>query len=192
MTCAPSARSVRCFKNTGKSGRRAHWKNPGPKAEILEAYLNIVTFRGELQGIAAAARGLFAKEPQGLNDFESVILTALVRSPNAGFDAVRARACALARSMSLPGSCTQIDAVARDSLSRPYSVQPAASLAPHVALRLLGNTTGDRENRATERRLHSGRQPAGFHAGHAAPSRTFGPIQKHARRRSPGCGQCIR
>ena len=56
------------------------------KAEILEAYLNIVTFRGELQGIAAAARGLFAKEPQGLNDFESVILTALVRSPNAGFD----------------------------------------------------------------------------------------------------------
>ena len=118
------------------------------KAEILEAYLNLVTFRGELQGIAAAARGLFAKEPQGLNDFESVILTALVRSPNAGFDAVRARACALARSMSLPGGCTQIDAVARDSLSRPYSVQPAASLAPHVALRLLGNATGDAKDRA--------------------------------------------
>ena len=118
------------------------------KAEILEAYLNVVTFRGELQGIAAAARGLFAKEPQGLNDSESVILTALVRSPNAAFDAVGARACALARSMSLPGGCTQIDAVAKDSLSKPYSVQPAASLAPHVALRLLGNDAGKGKDRA--------------------------------------------
>ena len=117
------------------------------KAEILEAYLNLVTYRGELQGIAAAARGLFAKEPQGLNDSESVILTALVRSPNAGFDAVSARACRLARSMNFPGDCTQIDAIARDSLSRPYSVQPAASLAPHVALRLLetgSDATGDK------------------------------------------------
>ena len=118
------------------------------KAEILEAYLNLITFRGELQGIAAAARGLFAKEPQGLNDFESVILTALVRSPNAGFDTVSARACALARAMSLPGGCTQIDAAARDSLSRPYFVQPAASFAPHVAILLLGNTTGDGKDRA--------------------------------------------
>jgi penicillin-binding protein 1C len=118
------------------------------KAEILEAYLNLVTFRGELQGIAAAARGLFAKEPQGLNDFESVILTALVRSPNAGFNAVSARACALARSMSLPGGCTQIDAAAKDSLSRPYSVQPAASIAPHVAILLLGNAAGDGKDRA--------------------------------------------
>jgi penicillin-binding protein 1C len=118
------------------------------KAEILETYLNLITFRGELQGIAAAARGLFAKEPQGLNDLESVILAALVRSPNAGIDAVSARACALARSMSLPGGCTQIDAAARNSLSRPYSVQPAASLAPHVAILLLGNATGDGKDRA--------------------------------------------
>ena len=30
------------------------------KREILEAYLNLVTFRGELQGVAAAAAVLFA------------------------------------------------------------------------------------------------------------------------------------
>ncbi|MCK7581907.1 MAG: transglycosylase domain-containing protein [Chromatiales bacterium] len=34
-----------------------HWS----KAQILEAYLNLVTFRGELVGIGAAARGLFGK-----------------------------------------------------------------------------------------------------------------------------------
>ena len=50
--------------------------------------------------------------------------------------------------MSLPVGCTQINAVARDSLSRPYSVQPAASLAPHVAILLLGNATGDGKDKA--------------------------------------------
>ena len=38
------------------------------KDEIFEAYLNLITFRGELQGIAAASRGLFGKDPQGLNN----------------------------------------------------------------------------------------------------------------------------
>jgi len=109
------------------------------KKEILEAYLNLVTFRGELQGIAAAARGLFAKEPQGLNDNESVVLTALVRSPNADLDAVSARACILASNMRLPDGRTDIQTIARNSLSRPYYVKPAASLAPHVARRLLGS-----------------------------------------------------
>ena len=35
------------------------------KEEILEAYLNLVSWRGELQGVAAAARGLFDKQPGG-------------------------------------------------------------------------------------------------------------------------------
>ena len=50
---------------------------------MLEAYLNLVTFRGELQGIAAAARGLFDKDPGGLDEAESLVLAALIRSPNA-------------------------------------------------------------------------------------------------------------
>ena len=33
------------------------------KKEILEAYQNLLTFRGELQGVSAASRGLFDKEP---------------------------------------------------------------------------------------------------------------------------------
>jgi len=37
------------------------------KEQILEAYLNLISYRGELQGIAAASRGLFQKEPHGIN-----------------------------------------------------------------------------------------------------------------------------
>jgi penicillin-binding protein 1C len=46
------------------------------KSEILEAYLNLISFRGELQGVTAAARGLFEKEPHGLADDDAWILAA--------------------------------------------------------------------------------------------------------------------
>jgi penicillin-binding protein 1C len=52
------------------------------KAEILEAYLNLVSYRGELQGITAATRGLFGKAPHGITDAEAAILTVLLRGPN--------------------------------------------------------------------------------------------------------------
>ena len=51
------------------------------KQEILEAYLNLVSFRGELQGIDAAARGLFDKQPSGLSEAELLVLAALLRAP---------------------------------------------------------------------------------------------------------------
>jgi len=35
------------------------------KKEILEVYLNLVSFRGELQGVGAASRGLFGKDAHG-------------------------------------------------------------------------------------------------------------------------------
>ena len=53
------------------------------KNEILEVYLNLISYRGELRGIAAASRGLFDKDPGGLDITESLILASLIRSPNA-------------------------------------------------------------------------------------------------------------
>jgi penicillin-binding protein 1C len=64
----------------GKSGTNPSCLELGEswsKVEILEAYLNLVTFRGELQGIASASRGLFDKKPHGLDSSESVILASL-------------------------------------------------------------------------------------------------------------------
>ncbi|MBZ5497324.1 MAG: penicillin-binding protein 1C [Acidobacteriia bacterium] len=106
------------------------------KAQILEAYLNTVTFRGELQGLAAAAAGLFGKQAHGLTDVESVILAALVRSPNADIDQVARRAGSLAGALKLDLKPAEISTRAGEALGHPYLIRPQAALAPHVAQRL--------------------------------------------------------
>jgi penicillin-binding protein 1C len=106
------------------------------KDQILEAYVNLVTFRGELQGLAAAAGGLFAKQADGLTDVESVILAALVRSPNADPDQVANRARQLADAMNLGLSAPEVSARVREALTHPYFIRPQATLALHVAQRL--------------------------------------------------------
>lgn len=112
------------------------------KQEILEAYLNMVTFRGELEGIAAGSRGIFDKEPHGLDEAESIILASLIRSPNAEISDVITRGCFLAGSMASHTPCETIRAVAEGKLSRPYYVRPHANIASHVAHLLLGKNGG--------------------------------------------------
>jgi penicillin-binding protein 1C len=116
------------------------------KDEILEAYLNLATFRGELQGVAAAARGLFGKEPHGLDGTEAWLLAALLRSPNATAADAAGRACALvarardagsAGSSSADADCVALAARAESALAGPARVRAAVALAPHVAARLL-------------------------------------------------------
>ena len=65
------------------------------KDEILEAWLNLTPFRGELEGIDAASRSLFGKRAAGLDRVESALLAALVRAPNAAATRVAKRACGL-------------------------------------------------------------------------------------------------
>ncbi len=69
------------------------------KREILEAYLNKVPFRGELVGVDAAARGLLAKGPDGLDTVEAAALASLVRAPGASRIAIARRACATFKAM---------------------------------------------------------------------------------------------
>ena len=105
------------------------------KDEILEAYLNRASFRGELQGVAAATQGIFGKAPHGVGDDEALVLAALLRAPNAAPARVAERAGALAaRSGAEPGLAA---ARATQALARPPAVAHAADLAPHLAARLL-------------------------------------------------------
>jgi len=106
------------------------------KEQILEAYLNLVTFRGELQGLAAAAGGLFGKQAHGLTDAESVILAALLRSPNADTDQVVRRSSALAGGMGLGIDPAAIAVRAGEALSHAYVIRQQAALAPQVAQQL--------------------------------------------------------
>lgn len=109
------------------------------KNEILEAYLNLVAFRGEYTGIAAAARGLFGKNPHGLNQTESLILASLIRAPNANAESLEVRVIHLNKRLqwAVP------DSLARDKVQGICPginhLQPQASLAPHPARLLLKN-----------------------------------------------------
>ena len=69
------------------------------KDQILEAYLNLLPFKGELVGIDALSRTLFGKAPHGLDDVESAITAALVRGPNASPATVAQRACGVWQAM---------------------------------------------------------------------------------------------
>lgn len=110
-----------------------HWS----KDQILEAYLNLLTYRGELQGIGAASWGLFGKHPGGLNRNEASILAALVRQPGATADTVARRACTLTRQLDPARSCERIAMLAASALGEPPNPQPVESIAPHLARRLL-------------------------------------------------------
>jgi len=65
------------------------------KPQILEAYLNLVTYRGEIEGVGAAARVMFGKTPDGIDGAEAVVLAALIKAPNARATALARRAEAL-------------------------------------------------------------------------------------------------
>jgi penicillin-binding protein 1C len=107
------------------------------KRQILEAYLNLSSFRGELQGIGAAARGLFGKLPSGLDERESLLLAVLLRGPNAKPATAGARACTLGRDMGLAPGCEDLDALARSALPAEPVLAASVALAPHVARELL-------------------------------------------------------
>ena len=107
------------------------------KQQIMEAYVNLISYRGELQGIAAASRGLFNKEPAGLDKAESYLLAALITSPNGSIKATVNRACHFSKPEGPSPSCDDIEALAGMVLTRPYRIGPYAGYAPHVVRMLL-------------------------------------------------------
>ena len=103
-----------------------HWS----KDQIVEAWLNLLPWRGDLVGIGAAARGLAGVPPSALGEAQSRVLAALIPAPAASPARVAARACR-------GGDCTLLLATA-DAMLGPRAAIPAPRLAPHLAARLLG------------------------------------------------------
>ena len=117
------------------------WKKP----EILEAYLNLVTYRGELQGVSAMSHGLFGKAPHGLDRREAAIAAALIRAPNADAKRVADRACWLLnfqageRNIKRPIAADTCDGLAmevKSTLARGYDAFPKQDAASHAARRV--------------------------------------------------------
>ncbi|HEY4804346.1 MAG TPA: penicillin-binding protein 1C [Paraburkholderia sp.] len=116
------------------------------KDQILEAYLNLVPFRGETVGLSALSQTLFGKAPSGLDERESAVAAALIRAPNAPYTKVAPRACRILRDMSAANvdtRCTNLDAFVQMAFARPAltSADPSfdgrsensPQLAPHFA-----------------------------------------------------------
>ncbi|MEO5659109.1 MAG: transglycosylase domain-containing protein, partial [Polaromonas sp.] len=108
------------------------------KDQILEAYLNLVPFRGEMVGIDALSRTLFGKAAHGLDEREAAVAAALVRAPNAKAAQVGQRACGVLKIMQAPASvdCDGLDVFASAALQR-RSFDASEGVAPHLARRLL-------------------------------------------------------
>ncbi len=106
------------------------------KNEILESYLNMVTWRGELQGIAAASRVMFGKAPHGINRAEAIVLASLLRAPNANRIAVEHRARKLRAEIP---NVSNPDVKSAIEVAFAHSAGSFArlALAPHLAQRLM-------------------------------------------------------
>lgn len=113
-------------------------ENRWSKAQILEAYLNLAPFRGDLQGISAASELLFDRSPGRLTHREASLLAALLRGPNASPQIVARRACQLLASLRQSTPCSDVVRLAATRLDAPRNL-PRFSAAPHLARRLLNH-----------------------------------------------------
>lgn len=129
------------------------------KDQVLEAYLNLVPFRGELVGIDALSRTLFDKAPHGLDAREAAVAAALVRAPNAKPALVAQRACEVMRAMNLgeKADCVALEMFTSAVVQR-RAFEASEGSAPHLARQALraareadGNAPAPTELRTTLR-----------------------------------------
>ena len=111
----------------------AHWT----KLDILEAHLNLLQYRGELQGIAAASAVLAHKSPSGLSAAESYVLAALLPNPGSSAEHVGQRACARLARAPRNATCAMVTAAATTLLAKDTDTPGADHLAPQLAAELL-------------------------------------------------------
>ncbi|OPY62556.1 MAG: Penicillin-binding protein 2D [Syntrophorhabdaceae bacterium PtaU1.Bin034] len=88
------------------------------KEEILEAYLNLTVFHGYLRGVGAASARVFHKSCSRLDENESLLLAALIRSPFSSAETVAQKAVRLKHRMKLTGDDDIINRLADETLNR--------------------------------------------------------------------------
>jgi penicillin-binding protein 1C len=108
------------------------------KDEILDLYLALAPFGGNLEGIRAAAIGYFGKEPKRLSLAEAALLVALPQSPETRRldrhpDVARIARDRVLDRMVEDGRVTVEDAVQAKAVPVPRLRKPMPILAPHSA-----------------------------------------------------------
>lgn len=124
------------------------------KAQILDLYLNLAPFGGNLEGVRAASFAWFGKEPKRLSTAEAALLVALPQSPETrrpdrfADAARRARERVLAR-VERAGIATAGEVAAARQEEIPAARRPFPNLSPHVAEQMVAEAPGRRVHHLT-------------------------------------------
>jgi penicillin-binding protein 1C len=116
------------------------------KREILEAYLTLAPYGGNLEGVRAASRAYFDKDPTWLDDAEIALLIALPQAPEARRPDRRPEAAAASRARILRrlgalGLLEESRVAEAQTLPVPQR-RPFPVLAEHLAFRLVAARPG--------------------------------------------------
>jgi penicillin-binding protein 1C len=135
------------------------------KDDLLELYLTLAPYGGNVEGIRAASLAYFGKEPKRLNPAEAALLVALPQAPEGrrpDRNAPRAQAArdrVLARAVEF-GVFTAEDVAAARTEPVPSGRRPFPLLAAHAASRLVAEAPGKPIHKLTIDAGHQGRLEA--------------------------------
>ncbi len=104
------------------------------KAEILEAYLNLIHLKGETQGFQTFTASYWQKSPAHLNLTEGLILANLIRAPNKKIADIEQRVCEQGKKINESYDCanfSQYQQVQKTSLNTELNA------APHLLRKLV-------------------------------------------------------
>jgi penicillin-binding protein 1C len=122
------------------------------KARILDLYLTLAPFGGNLEGVRAASFAYFGKEPKRLSTAEAALLVALPQSPETRRPDRFAEAARKARERVLErigqaGLATPDEIAAARAEPIPTARRPFPNLSPHVAEQAVAEAPGERVHR---------------------------------------------
>jgi penicillin-binding protein 1C len=132
------------------------------KTEIIDLYLTLAPFGGNLEGVRAASLAYFGKEPARLSTAEAALLVALPQSPETRRPDRAPQAASFARGRVLArvraaGLATDGEVDIARAEPVPQGRQPFPLLAPHAAEQALGERPQARSQRlAIDGRLQAG------------------------------------
>ena len=107
------------------------------KNQILQLYLTLAPYGGNIEGIRAASLAYFGKEPSRLTTSEAALLVALPQSPEARRPDKNSEAARISRDrvldrLALAGAIDPDSALAAKSERIPENRRPFPMLAPHL------------------------------------------------------------
>ncbi len=117
------------------------------KEEILQLYLNLLPYGGNIEGVKSASLIYFGQSPRALSPAQVVMLTVIPNDPNSlrpgsNYDALRKRRNLWLSRMK--GQGVFADEAIDDALAEPFERRryPVPNAAPHLSYRLRGMPMG--------------------------------------------------